>query len=291
MQNQYALDGLSLKRAFDGEPRGGSSLPFTVAQDGVFASSGVRAVGPGSSTGPRCGWVGEHRYAARRNEGARIGVFPAAQQRYWRGESVRDQHALQQRFSHYGAGGSRSTFVSSLAGLLEAGCLAVTVRAACLRLHCGRGSTPQLSSDLVTERSELLQPCLRSRWLCSPTAASTPTATAKALSFLEWALKARSRGVPMNSRCCPASTGRPAKRGSLALEWARVCAFVRLRGQRKRVGGAGRPGQLWRPDHAHRFSAPALGLRRCHHALAGRGARAVQPRRGLRGRFLAPLVI
>ena len=49
-QNQYPLDGLSLKRAFDGEPRGGSSLPFTVAQEGVREFQ-VRAVGAGSSLG------------------------------------------------------------------------------------------------------------------------------------------------------------------------------------------------------------------------------------------------
>ncbi len=44
--NQYLLDGLSLRRAFDGEPRGGRSLPFTVAEEGVDEFQ-VRAVGAG----------------------------------------------------------------------------------------------------------------------------------------------------------------------------------------------------------------------------------------------------
>ncbi len=50
VHNSYGLDGLNLTRAFDGEPRGGRSLPFTVAQEAV-REFGVRAVGAGTRLG------------------------------------------------------------------------------------------------------------------------------------------------------------------------------------------------------------------------------------------------
>ncbi len=44
MHNSYRIDGLSLTRAFDGEPRGGRSVPFTLPLEGVREFQ-VRAVG------------------------------------------------------------------------------------------------------------------------------------------------------------------------------------------------------------------------------------------------------
>lgn len=67
MHNQYALDGLSLKRAFDGEPRGGRTLPFTVAQEGVREFQ-VRATGRGSGIGRDAG--GSVNTVTRRGEAA-----------------------------------------------------------------------------------------------------------------------------------------------------------------------------------------------------------------------------
>ena len=54
MHNQYLLDGLSLRRAFDGEPRGGRSIPFTVAEEGVQEFQ-VRAAGEGTARGRDAG--------------------------------------------------------------------------------------------------------------------------------------------------------------------------------------------------------------------------------------------
>jgi hypothetical protein len=53
-QNRYALDGADLTRAFDGEPRGGRVLPFTVPQEAVQDFQ-VRAVGGGISLGRDAG--------------------------------------------------------------------------------------------------------------------------------------------------------------------------------------------------------------------------------------------
>ncbi len=52
--NSYQLDGLNLTRFFDGEPRGGRTLPFTVAQEGVREFQ-VRAVGAGTQLGRDAG--------------------------------------------------------------------------------------------------------------------------------------------------------------------------------------------------------------------------------------------
>ncbi len=52
--NSYQLDGLSLTRAFTGEPRGGRTLPFTVTEEGVREFQ-VRAVGAGTSLGRDAG--------------------------------------------------------------------------------------------------------------------------------------------------------------------------------------------------------------------------------------------
>ncbi|MGI4854459.1 MAG: carboxypeptidase regulatory-like domain-containing protein [Janthinobacterium lividum] len=67
MHNQYALDGLSLTRAFDGEPRGGRTLPFTVAEEGVREFQ-VRAVGEGTARGRDAG--GSVNTVSRRGEDA-----------------------------------------------------------------------------------------------------------------------------------------------------------------------------------------------------------------------------
>ena len=65
--NQYLLDGLSLRRAFDGEPRGGRTLPFTLAQEGVDEFQ-VRAVGEGPGRGRDAG--GSVNTVSRRGEAA-----------------------------------------------------------------------------------------------------------------------------------------------------------------------------------------------------------------------------
>ncbi len=52
--NSYQLNGLSLTRAFDGEPRGGRLVPFSVAMEGVREFQ-VRAVGMGTSLGRDAG--------------------------------------------------------------------------------------------------------------------------------------------------------------------------------------------------------------------------------------------
>ncbi len=65
MHNQYALNGLSLSRAFDGEPRGGRTLPFTIAQEGVQEFQ-VRAVGEGTGRGRDAG--GSVNTVSRRGE-------------------------------------------------------------------------------------------------------------------------------------------------------------------------------------------------------------------------------
>ncbi len=68
--NQYLLDGLSLRRAFDGEPRGGRAMPFTVAQEGVREFQ-VRAVGEGTGNGRDAG--GSVNTVSRRGEAAAHG--------------------------------------------------------------------------------------------------------------------------------------------------------------------------------------------------------------------------
>ena len=65
MHNQYALDGLSLSRAFDGEPRGGRALPFTIAQEAVREFQ-VRTAGPGIAMGRDAG--GSVNSVTRRGE-------------------------------------------------------------------------------------------------------------------------------------------------------------------------------------------------------------------------------
>ncbi|MGI4757721.1 MAG: TonB-dependent receptor domain-containing protein [Janthinobacterium lividum] len=65
LHNQYTLDGLSLTRAFDGEPRGGRTLPFTVAEEGVREFQ-VRAVGEGTARGRDAG--GSVNTVSRRGE-------------------------------------------------------------------------------------------------------------------------------------------------------------------------------------------------------------------------------
>jgi hypothetical protein len=67
VQNRYALDGLDLTRAFDGEPRGGRVLPFTVPQEAVQEFQ-VRAVGAGSPLGRDAG--GSVNTVTRRGESA-----------------------------------------------------------------------------------------------------------------------------------------------------------------------------------------------------------------------------
>ena len=53
-QNRYALDGADLTRAFDGEPRGGRVLPFTVPLESVGEFQ-VRALGAGTALGRDAG--------------------------------------------------------------------------------------------------------------------------------------------------------------------------------------------------------------------------------------------
>ncbi|AFL86438.1 hypothetical protein Terro_0087 [Terriglobus roseus DSM 18391] len=66
-QNRYTLDGANMTRAFDGEPRGGRVLPFTVPQEAVQEFQ-VRAIGAGTPLGRDAG--GSVTTVTRRGETA-----------------------------------------------------------------------------------------------------------------------------------------------------------------------------------------------------------------------------
>ena len=156
MHNQYGLDGMSLRRAFDGEPRGGRTLPFTVAQEGVREFQ-VRAVGAGSATGRDAG--GSINTVTRRGETAVHGsAFFLLRNS---GVGAANPFAVSTRYNN---GSPITTTVKPLdvreqfGGSIGGSLIGKQNAAAALWLCSSRGPAPPLSRSLVSQRSELLQP-------------------------------------------------------------------------------------------------------------------------------------
>ena len=218
MQNQYALDGLSLKRAFDGDPRGGSSLPFTVAQEGV-REFGVRAVGPGSSMGRDVG--GSVNTVTRRGETKAHGsAFLLLRNS---GIGAANPFAIS---THYNSGSPTTVLVKPLdireqfGGSVGGPLLGRDGRRRVFGFVAAEGqrrSFPAISSPSdpnFYNLSAIQVALLASRGV-------TPTATAKALSFLDGLSGPVARRAD-ELALLPRIDWQPAKRSSLALEWARV---------------------------------------------------------------------
>ena len=227
MHNQYALDGLSLKRAFDGEARGGRSLPFTVAQEGVREVQ-VRAVGAGISLGRDAG--GSVNTLTRRGEAAAHGsAFFLLRNS---GVGASNPFAISTRYN----GGSPTTllvkpldireqFGGSIGGRLLGSKLQPRVFAF-VAAEGQRRSFPAISSpgdpnfySLAATQIALLG----NRGVGA-------TATAKALSFLDGLTGPVARRAD-ELALLPRIDWQPGTRSALTVEWARV-RFTSPSGQR-----------------------------------------------------------
>jgi hypothetical protein len=214
MHNQYSLDGLNLKRAFDGGPRGGRSLPFTVAQEGVREFQ-VRVVGAGSSLGRDAG--GSVNTVTRRGEAVLHGsAFFLLRNS---GVGASNPFAIS---THYNSGSPTSALVKpldireqfggSVGGPLIRGKLFGFAAA-----ESQRRSFPAISSpsdpnfySLTATQTALLA----NRGVGA-------TATAKALSFLDGLTGPVSRRAD-ELALLPRIDWHPGARSALAVEWARV---------------------------------------------------------------------
>jgi hypothetical protein len=223
MHNQYSLDGLSLRRAFDGESRGGRSLPFTVAQEGVREFQ-VRAVGAGSSLGRDAG--GSVNTITRRGEAEMHGSAFFLLRNSAVGAS--NPFAISTRYN----GGSPTTllvkpldvreqFGGSVGGALPGRKLFGFVAAEGQRRSFPAISSP--SDPNFYSLSAMQTALLANRGV-------GPTATAKALSFLDGLTGPVTRRAD-ELALLPRIDWQPGTRSALAVEWARV-RFTSPSGQR-----------------------------------------------------------
>ena len=218
MHNQYVLDGLSLKRAFDGEPRGGRALPFTVAQEGVREFQ-VRAVGEGSSLGRDAG--GSVNTVTRRGEAKPHGsAFFLLRNS---GVGASNPFAISTRYN----GGSpssarvkpldiREQFGGSFGGPL-----------------IGREPQPRVFGFVAAEGQRRSFPAISSpsdpnfynlsaiQVALLANRGVSPTATAKALNFLDGLTGPVARRAD-EVALTPRIDWQPGSRSNLAVEWARV---------------------------------------------------------------------
>lgn len=218
MHNQYAFDGLSLKRAFDGGPRGGLSLPFTVAQEGVREFQ-VRAVGAGVSLGRDAG--GSINTVTRRGEAALHGsAFFLLRNS---GVGASNPFAISTRYN----GGSPATLLVKPLDIREQFGGSIGGRL------LGDKSQPQVFGFVAAEGQRRSFPAVSSP--SDPDFYSLSTiqtallgnrgvgtiATAKALSFLDGLsgpVVRRADEVAL----MPRIDWQPGRRSALAVEWARV---------------------------------------------------------------------
>ena len=261
--NQYRLDGLSLRRAFDGEPRGGRSLPFTVAQEGVREFQ-VRAVGQGTGRGrdaggsintvSRRGGDGVHGSAffLLRNSGVGASNPFAVSTRYNAGAPVPTLVKPRDIREQFGGSVGGPLLRSRLFGFASA--------------EGQRRSFPGISSPSdpgFYNLSSIQTALLANRGV-------NAAATTRALTFLD------SLTGPVNRRAdelalFPRLDWQPGTRTSVTAEWgAGALPFARRAAQW--AGGAAGAGQFRRPDHPfgqraaecdHGAQHPLVGHRPC----------------------------